>query len=77
MVRGARICPGKRFAQVEFVAVMAALFREHRIHVVPRDEESLRVAQGRIIDMVEDSEVRILRKMKNPGSVAVRLAKVD
>jgi hypothetical protein len=77
MVRGARICPGKKFAQVEFVAVMAAFFREHRILVVPRDGESLRGAQGRIIDMVEDSEVLILLRMKNPGSVAVRLAKAD
>lgn len=26
----ARACPGKKFAQVEFVALTAALFRDHR-----------------------------------------------
>lgn len=47
---------------------MAALFRNHRIHVVPRDGESLQEAHSRILDVVEDSEVQILLKMKNPGS---------
>jgi hypothetical protein len=46
---------------------MAALFRNHRIHVVPRDGESLQEAHSRILDVVEDSEVQILLKMKNPG----------
>jgi len=27
---GPRVCPGKKFAQVEFVAVIARLFRRHR-----------------------------------------------
>jgi hypothetical protein len=47
---------------------MAALFRNHRIHVVPRDGESLQEAQSRILDVVEDDEVQIWLKVKNPGS---------
>jgi hypothetical protein len=49
---------------------MTALFRNHRIHVVPRDGESLQEAHNRILDVVEDSEVQILLKMKNPGAVS-------
>ena len=73
---GARVCPGKKFAQVEFVAVMAALFREHRVHVVPSDGEILEEARGRTLKVVENSEVEIVLKMKNPGRDSVRLAKV-
>ena len=28
---GPRVCPGKKFAQVEFVAVIAKLFMKHRV----------------------------------------------
>jgi cytochrome P450 len=38
---GARVCPGEKFAQVEFVALMAAIFKEHRIHVVKKRRREL------------------------------------
>jgi len=33
-VNGPRVCPGKKFAQVEFVATLATCLRDHRIRVV-------------------------------------------
>jgi len=68
---GARICPGRKFAKVEFVAAMAALFRANTVHVVPRDGESVQDAQSRILYVVEDSEVDVMLKMKQPESVTL------
>ncbi|KAI9879026.1 MAG: hypothetical protein M1830_009825 [Pleopsidium flavum] len=73
---GARICPGKKFAQVEFVAVMAALFRDHRVRPVPRKEESLKEVRKRILSVVEDSRLGITLQMQNPKSVALAWSQV-
>lgn len=69
---GAQNCPGKRFAQVEFVAVLAALFRNHVAEPVPRPGESDQAARQRTLREVEDSSVRLLLQMRHPDSVAVR-----
>jgi cytochrome P450 len=73
---GAWVCPGKKFAQVEFIAVMSALFREHGFHVVLGNGESLEEARSCTLKAVENIEMEIMLKMKNPGRVSVRLAKV-
>lgn len=72
---GARNCPGKRFAQVEFVAVMAALFRDHYAEPVPRPTEDLSEAQARVLSVVKDSSAELLLQMRNPESVAVKWRK--
>ena len=69
---GVRNCPGKRFAQVEFVAVMATLFQSHVAEPVPRGSESLDKARERVLAVVKDSNVKLLLQMRDPGSVRVR-----
>lgn len=69
---GVRNCPGKRFAQVEFVAVMAALFRDHVAEPVPRPGESDQAARQRTLRVVEDSNVTLLLQIRDPESVVVR-----
>ena len=69
---GLRNCPGKRFAQVEFVAVMATLFQHHVAEPVPRGSESLDRARERVLAVVKDSNVELLLQMRDPGSVRVR-----
>ncbi len=44
---------GKKFAQVEFVAVMAALFRNHRVEPIPRSGETLSEARQHVLDVVK------------------------
>lgn len=44
---GVRNCPGKKFSQVEFVASIAALFRDWRVDPVPEPSESLEMARKR------------------------------
>lgn len=74
---GARVCPGKKFSQVEFVAVMVSLFRANTVHAVPRDGESIHDAQRRILDVVEDSDMYISLKMRRPGSVFLRWVRMS
>lgn len=74
---GLRSCPGKRFAQVEFVAVMATLFRSHRVEPISRPGETLVQAQQRVLNVVKDSSVQLLLQMRDPDSVRVAWRRRD
>lgn len=69
---GIRNCPGKKFAQVEFVATLVALFRNHIVEPVPKSGESLRDARDRTLRVVKDSNVELLLQMRDSRSVSVR-----
>ena len=68
---GSRNCPGKKFSQVEFVAVMACLFRDHCLRPTLLQGESLERAQDRVLQVVADSKVGLLLQMRDPSLVAV------
>ncbi len=65
---GARNCPGKKFAQVEFVAVIVKLLSEYRVRVVPESGETIERARNRVVEAVEDSRLRLTLQMQNPNS---------
>lgn len=69
---GIRNCPGKKFAQVEFVATLAALLRSYVVEPVPRSGESLKDARDRTLRVVKNSNVELLLEMRDPSSVSVR-----
>ena len=69
---GARSCPGKKFAQVEFVATMAAVFRKFRAEPVLKTGETPAAARKRVLDVVKDSNVELLLQMRDPDSVRVK-----
>ena len=69
---GARVCPGKKFGQVEFVASMATLFRRHRLEVMPERGESSQAARERALAAVWDSAIVLLLQMRRPESVGLR-----
>ncbi|PQE30165.1 cytochrome p450 protein [Rutstroemia sp. NJR-2017a WRK4] len=69
---GIRNCPGRKFAQVEFVATLTALFRHHVAEPVPLKNESMDAARKRTLEVVKDSNVELLLQMANPRSVSVR-----
>jgi cytochrome P450 len=69
---GPRICPGKKFSQVEFTAVIACLLRRHRVEPVLLGEESRPKASERILKVVEDSDLEVTLKMKHPEKVKLR-----
>ena len=69
---GARVCPGKKFGQVEFVAAMVAPFRKHRVEGVPEEREGEEEARERVLEVVRDSGVMLLLQMRKPESVRLR-----
>ncbi|KAI6088569.1 cytochrome P450 [Hypoxylon rubiginosum] len=65
---GTRDCPGKKFSQVEFVALMVGLFRQWRVDPV-RDHpgESIEAARRRVLNLIrEDSGWVLLLQMLHP-----------
>ncbi|KAF4626589.1 hypothetical protein G7Y89_g11573 [Cudoniella acicularis] len=70
---GLRNCPGKKFAQVEFVAVMVGLFGNNIAEPVPNHGESVAAARERVLRVVKDSNVELLLQMRDPESVRVAL----
>jgi hypothetical protein len=76
---GQRVCPGKRFSQVELAAVLAALFKDWRVEVVPEAGETSEQAQKRAwaSSLKVDHEGHMLHEMVNPKSVGLRWVKRD
>ena len=75
---GPRVCPGRKVAQVEFVAVMATLFRSHRVSPVLLKGETAERSRGRLIDMVNDSALlSITLQMKHPKKVSLLWTRKD
>ena len=75
---GPRVCPGRKLAQVEFVAVMVALFRKHRVQPVLMEGESTEAGKERLRDMVNDSGISaITMQMRRPRAAALMWRKVD
>ncbi|KAK8066668.1 cytochrome p450 protein [Apiospora hydei] len=66
---GARDCPGKKFSQVEFVALMVGLFRQWRVDPAVRKEEgeTIEAARKRVMGLIrEDSGWVLLLQMFHP-----------
>lgn len=69
---GPRVCPGRKFSQVEFVATIATLFQHHKVKAATLEEESSEAARSRIVRMINDSMVQgITLQMKDPQAVAL------
>lgn len=69
---GPRVCPGKKFSQVEFVAVLACLLRDYRVEPVAGDGVSAELAAARLADEARQSSFNFLLKVKNPGGFRIR-----
>ncbi|KAF5498055.1 Cytochrome P450 86A2 [Colletotrichum siamense] len=72
---GKRICPGKRFSQVGFVAALAAILLKHRIEVVPDAGESMDDARKRTLRVVNNTYAVMTVHMYEPSSVKLELIK--
>jgi cytochrome P450 len=70
-VSGPRVCPGKKFAQVEFVAVIATVFKNTRVKVASLPRESSMQTKERVLAVIEDSEVGAspVLKMRHPEKI--------
>lgn len=73
---GPQNCPGAKFAQVEFVAVLACLIRDHRVEVVREPNESFEKARGRALATTEDCDMELLLRMRNADKVRLAWRRV-
>ncbi|KAL9582917.1 MAG: hypothetical protein Q9212_003017 [Teloschistes hypoglaucus] len=74
---GPRVCPGQKFAQVEFVRVIFAALGRYRVVPVPavgqKDGDGEERARREVRAMVEDSGIQaITLQMREPGRVGLR-----
>jgi cytochrome P450 len=74
---GPQICPGTKFSQVEFVAVIACMMREHRITLVKLQGESAEEAKKRVLHVTKDCDMQLLLRMKNADRVQVRCERLE
>ena len=68
---GPRVCPGRKFSQVEFVAVIANLFLKSGVRPLKRDDETLEAAEKRILATVKDSKAFIALEMRRPKEISL------
>ena len=70
---GPRECVGRKFSQVEFVAVLASLFRDYRVRPVVKNGEGEAEARRALTRMVDDSAISaITLQMLEPRSRSLR-----
>ncbi|KAF1828349.1 cytochrome P450 [Decorospora gaudefroyi] len=74
---GERICPGKRFSQVELAAVLAVLFRGHGVEVVNEEGEGEEEARRRAERVSLDIQMSLLNEMWKPERVGLRWEEVE
>ncbi|GJC96777.1 MFS multidrug transporter [Colletotrichum higginsianum] len=72
---GPRVCPGQKMSQVEFVTVIATLFRRCAAEPVPREGESMSQARQRLLDLTQDSQPILTLQMNRPQDVRLRWSK--
>ncbi|KAF2993645.1 hypothetical protein E8E14_000795 [Neopestalotiopsis sp. 37M] len=68
---GPQICPGKRFAEVEAVAVLASVFKEHRLHIKKNEGESDGAAYKRFEKCVNDVDLEMLVRLRDADQVTL------
>ncbi|KAJ5560258.1 cytochrome P450 [Penicillium frequentans] len=73
---GPQNCPGVKFSQVEFVAVMGMLLKNHRIHPIAASGETQEQLRNKIWDAVRDVDMVLLLRMKDSHRVQLRCDRV-
>ena len=72
---GPRRCPGIKMSQVEFVAVMATIFREYRVSPMVSEGETMEMAKERLEAVMYDSQPRITMQMNRPQDAKLKWAR--
>ena len=69
---GPHVCPGKRFAQVEFVAVLSTFLRRHSVEPLRLEGETSSGARKRVEDVLGDCIFGLTLSMREPDKVELR-----
>ena len=73
---GGHNCPGNKFSQVEFVAVMAKLLLHHRVRAVFEPGETRGQTRHRILATTQDVDLQLLLRMKDADQVRLSCVRV-
>ncbi|KAI0166897.1 putative cytochrome P450 [Hypoxylon sp. FL1284] len=73
---GPQSCPGKKFAEVEAVAVMAYLFEAHRLSVKKRPGETDGAVRRRVDDCLNDVDLEMLVRLRDADRVTLLCTKI-
>lgn len=74
---GPQSCPGKKFIQVEAAAVLALLFKDHRISVMKETGETDQAMEKRVLDCMNYVNMDVILKMQNPDRIKLVCRKLD
>ena len=69
--RGPRQCPGMKIAQVEFVALVAAVLSRARLECARQPGETLEKAKERTLRVLKDSSPLLAMQVNRPKDVVV------
>jgi cytochrome P450 len=72
---GPRVCPGKKFSQVEFVAIVAQIFSEYRVEILRETRENEADARARFEGVVGEKYFNVSTHLKKPAEGAVRFVR--
>jgi cytochrome P450 len=71
-IDGPRVCPGKKFAQVEFVRTMAGLFGgADRVRLKPEPGESIEAARSRALSVLRNAPVGAVLRMQHSEKIGM------
>ncbi|KAE8413511.1 cytochrome P450 [Aspergillus pseudocaelatus] len=73
---GPQNCPGNKFSQVEFVAIIASLLRNHRISPVANMGETAQQTRERVLATTRDVDLQLLLRMKDAERVHLKCRRV-
>ncbi|KIX06449.1 uncharacterized protein Z518_04425 [Rhinocladiella mackenziei CBS 650.93] len=72
---GPRVCPGKKFSQVEFVGVVAQIFSKYRVEVLRAPGETAEAAKVRLMGVLDQKYFNISAHLKRPEDAGVVFVK--
>ncbi|RYO75537.1 hypothetical protein DL766_010285 [Monosporascus sp. MC13-8B] len=73
---GPQGCAGKKFSQVEAIAMLACLFKTHRLRPKTRPGETEEQARKRAQDCADDVNYQLMLKMNHPDPVRLECVEV-
>lgn len=74
-VFGPRVCPGKKFSQVEFVAVVAQILSQYRIEVLIKEGQTAEEAKRQLSGVLGEKIFNVSTHLKRPGDAGVRFVR--
>ncbi|KAK2756986.1 hypothetical protein FQN54_004954 [Arachnomyces sp. PD_36] len=72
---GPRVCPGKKFSQVEFVGAVAQVLSEYRVEILRQDGESETAARSRLMGVLDEKFFNVSAHLRRPEDAGIRFVR--